>query len=148
MKVIAIDIDPEKLRLAKINATIYGVADRIEFVLGDYLKLASHLKADVVFLSPPWGGPDYQHSDIYDLNAMPGFEAYPSPWIFCFLPWVCPLGYLCIRCMCICMFCVYSFVFACTSTVLVIVIQFDDSDRWRKKSGLHVTWTQGVDGLD
>ena len=40
--VIAIDIDPEKLRLAKINAAVYGVADRIEFVLGDYFKVCVH----------------------------------------------------------------------------------------------------------
>ncbi|KAK7489072.1 hypothetical protein BaRGS_00019733 [Batillaria attramentaria] len=53
-RVIAIDIDPEKLRLAKNNAEVYGVADRIEFVLGDYLTLAPRLTADVVFLSPPW----------------------------------------------------------------------------------------------
>lgn len=74
-RVIAIDIDPEKLRLAKNNAEVYGVADRIEFVLGDYLVLAPRLIADVVFMSPPWGGPDYVNADVYDLEAMTGLEA-------------------------------------------------------------------------
>ena len=53
-KVIAIDIDPVRLACAKHNARIYGVYDKIEFVLGDYMKLAPKLSADAVFLSPPW----------------------------------------------------------------------------------------------
>jgi len=35
-KVIAIDIDPKKIELARNNAKVYGVSDRIEFVIGDY----------------------------------------------------------------------------------------------------------------
>lgn len=53
-RVIAIDIDEKKIEMAKHNANIYGVAERIEFIVGDYFELASTLKADVVFLSPPW----------------------------------------------------------------------------------------------
>jgi len=68
--VIAIDIDEEKIRMAKHNASIYGVDDRIEFVVGDFLKLAPFLKADVVFLSPPWGGPHYQDTKQYNLHSM------------------------------------------------------------------------------
>lgn len=51
--VIAIDVDPEKIAIAKHNASIYGVSDRIEFIVGDFFQLAPTLKADVVFLSPP-----------------------------------------------------------------------------------------------
>ncbi|XP_023210618.1 uncharacterized protein LOC111613502 [Centruroides sculpturatus] len=69
-QVIAIDIDPGKILLAKHNAEIYGVADRIEFIIADYFHLAPKLKADVVFLSPPWGGPEYLESEEYDLNSM------------------------------------------------------------------------------
>ena len=29
------------------------------------------MKADVVFLSPPWGGPDYLHVERYYINMMP-----------------------------------------------------------------------------
>lgn len=57
--VIAIDIDPHKIELARHNATVYGVADRIEFIVGDFFKLAHTIQADMVFLSPPWGGPSY-----------------------------------------------------------------------------------------
>lgn len=45
--------------MAKHNASVYGVSDRIEFIVGDYLQMCERLKADVVFLSPPWGGPEY-----------------------------------------------------------------------------------------
>ncbi|KAK3730853.1 hypothetical protein QZH41_009967, partial [Actinostola sp. cb2023] len=56
-RVIAIDIDPVKIACARHNAEIYGVQDRIEFIIGDFMELAPSLKGDVVFLSPPWGGP-------------------------------------------------------------------------------------------
>eukprot|EP00795_Rhopilema_esculentum_P007756 gene7756-13599_t len=69
-RVIAIDIDAKKIELAKHNASIYGVADRIEFIVGDFLKLAPYLKADVVFLSPPWGGPDYLKAKVFNLKTM------------------------------------------------------------------------------
>ncbi|KAF9458898.1 RNA cap guanine-N2 methyltransferase-domain-containing protein [Collybia nuda] len=72
-RVIALDTSPTRLSLARHNAQIYGVADRIEFVLSDYISFAkSYLslpssgphapatrRIDVVFLSPPWGGPSY-----------------------------------------------------------------------------------------
>ncbi|KAK9732176.1 RNA cap guanine-N2 methyltransferase [Popillia japonica] len=67
-KVIAIDIDPKKIELARNNAEIYGVADRIEFITGDFLNLHDKLIADVVFLSPPWGGPSYLSLPTYDLE--------------------------------------------------------------------------------
>ena len=69
---IAIDNNPTRLALARHNAQIYGVADRIEFILADFISFAksyltSHTpsasndarKIDVIFLSPPWGGPSY-----------------------------------------------------------------------------------------
>lgn len=49
---------------------MYGVADRIEFVVGDFLRLAPSLQADVVFLSPPWGGPQYLNTDAYDIETI------------------------------------------------------------------------------
>ena len=55
--------------MARHNATIYGVHDKIEFIVGNYFDLIENLKADVVFLSPPWGGPDYMKNEIYDLEA-------------------------------------------------------------------------------
>lgn len=68
LNVIAIDIDREKIARAKHNAEIYGVAENIEFVVGDFFKLAPSLMADAVFLSPPWGGPQYLLEKEYDLE--------------------------------------------------------------------------------
>ncbi|NXD16516.1 TGS1 synthase, partial [Nothocercus nigrocapillus] len=76
-RVIAIDIDPEKLSLARNNAQVYGVAEQIEFICGDFMVLASELKADVVFLSPPWGGPDYATAEIFDIQTMICPDGYP-----------------------------------------------------------------------
>jgi len=68
--VIAIDIDPVKIDMCRQNARIYGVEENIEFVVGDFLDLAGTLEADIVFLSPPWGGPEYMNASIFDLKTM------------------------------------------------------------------------------
>ncbi|KAJ3019412.1 Trimethylguanosine synthase [Thoreauomyces humboldtii] len=71
-RVVAIDICPLKLRCARNNARLYGVEDRIEFVLGDVMQVIGKYKADAVFLSPPWGGPKYLGDPIYDIKkALP-----------------------------------------------------------------------------
>lgn len=75
-KVIAIDIDPVKLHCARQNAEIYGVADKIEFVHGDFFEVArtrdwTQDGVTGIFMSPPWGGPDYLHSEVYNLDEMP-----------------------------------------------------------------------------
>lgn len=49
---------------------MYGVEDRIDFVVGDFMSLAPKLVADVVFLSPPWGGPEYSKAKTYDLDGV------------------------------------------------------------------------------
>ncbi|KAI5475826.1 trimethylguanosine synthase [Pseudohyphozyma bogoriensis] len=71
-KVIAVDNDPTRLECAKWNARIYGVEDRIEWVLGDGVQwvkdhvnkkeegtLKEEEEVEVMFLSPPWGGMEY-----------------------------------------------------------------------------------------
>jgi len=42
--VIAIDIDPVRIACAKRNAEIYGNAERIDFIVGDFFELAPKLK--------------------------------------------------------------------------------------------------------
>jgi len=71
-RVIAIDIDPKKIELARHNARVYGVEDRIEFIVGDFFEVVPGLKADVIFLSPPWGGPEYLDEEVFDLQLMGG----------------------------------------------------------------------------
>ncbi|KAH6782211.1 S-adenosyl-L-methionine-dependent methyltransferases superfamily protein [Perilla frutescens var. frutescens] len=68
--VTAIDIDPIKIEYARHNATIYGVDHKIDFIKGDSFSLAHKLKVDTVFMSPPWGGPDYSKVKKFDINSM------------------------------------------------------------------------------
>lgn len=96
---IALDTNPTRLALARHNAVIYGVADRIEFLLTDYLSFArsylclpstTNRKIDVVFLSPPWGGPSYLSGPTVeaaessskvatgDDEEIPSVEAHPE----------------------------------------------------------------------
>ncbi|KAG0479888.1 hypothetical protein HPP92_010746 [Vanilla planifolia] len=42
--VVAIEIDPRKVKCAIKNARIYGVEDKIDFVVGDFFRLAPFLK--------------------------------------------------------------------------------------------------------
>lgn len=65
------DIDANKVRMAKINAKIYGVSHKIEFHVGDFFQLTgSEFQADVVVTSPPWGGPGYSAARVYSLGSM------------------------------------------------------------------------------
>lgn len=92
--VVAVEIDPRKVELAAHNARVYGVEDRIEFVIGDFFRLAPFLKADWVFLSPPWGGPSYIQAPVYTLDMLKPKDGYATfqaaqkiaPNIMMFLP--------------------------------------------------------------
>ena len=45
--VIAIDIDPVKIACARQNAVVYGVEDRIEFIVGNFFDIVPQLKVRV-----------------------------------------------------------------------------------------------------
>lgn len=55
-KVYAIEKDPVRLEMARRNASIYGVADKIIFIHGDFLLEAPKIKAEGVFVDLEWGG--------------------------------------------------------------------------------------------
>ncbi|KIK69900.1 hypothetical protein GYMLUDRAFT_90886 [Collybiopsis luxurians FD-317 M1] len=84
-RVIALDTSPVRLALARHNAQIYGVAQHIEFILADYIsfaetylsspKISASRKIDVVFLSPPWGGPSYLSGSRLDSESPPNENA-------------------------------------------------------------------------
>ena len=69
-RVIAVDIDHKKIELARNNARIYGVEHKIDFIVGDFFEVVPMLKADVIFLSPPWGGPEYASQAVFNLRKM------------------------------------------------------------------------------
>ncbi|KAL1205058.1 hypothetical protein V5N11_016403 [Cardamine amara subsp. amara] len=74
--VVAIDIDPVKVELAMNNAKVYGVDNRVDFVIGDFIQLAPSLKGDVLFLSPPWGGPMYNKVESYKMDMLLPRDGY------------------------------------------------------------------------
>ncbi|KAK4267672.1 hypothetical protein QN277_024424 [Acacia crassicarpa] len=92
--VIAIDIDPAKVAMAMNNAKVYGVKEYIDFIVGDFFALAPSLKGDIVFLSPPWGGPSYKDIQIFTLELLKPTDGYAlfqvaqaiTPNIIMFLP--------------------------------------------------------------
>ncbi len=53
--VVAIEINQNRLAMARHNAKIYGVADRIKFVCGDAREIVPECEADLLFIDPPWG---------------------------------------------------------------------------------------------
>eukprot|EP00966_Prymnesium_polylepis_P240744 5567157-Prymnesium_polylepis.1 len=56
--------------MARHNARLYGVAARVEFIVGDFFALAPRLRAHAIHLSPPWGGPSYSEASAFDLATM------------------------------------------------------------------------------
>lgn len=74
--VIAVEISKEKIALAVTNATVYGVAQYIDFVQADVYELVPVLAksgiADGVFLSPPWGGPGYKDQEMFNVSIYAG----------------------------------------------------------------------------
>ncbi|WP_181198470.1 methyltransferase domain-containing protein [Enhygromyxa salina] len=56
-RVCAIESDAARLELARHNAEVYGVGDRIEFVHGDALEQvpARRDESAILFIDPPWG---------------------------------------------------------------------------------------------
>lgn len=81
LRVLACDVDPAKIACACNNAAVYAVRPAVQFVCADYFRLAARLArapgaVQAVFLAPPWGGPDYAHSEEFDVRAMGGLDAH------------------------------------------------------------------------
>lgn len=66
--VVSIEKDAKRLRMARHNAEVYGVNERITFMHGDFFELSSKLVADTVNLDPPWGGPAYKEKGRFLLE--------------------------------------------------------------------------------
>lgn len=63
-RVVAVDIDEARLSMARHNAALYGVGDRIEWVRGDVAEVVRERSADLLVLDPPWGGRDYDRERV------------------------------------------------------------------------------------
>ncbi|CAH2352674.1 trimethylguanosine synthase [[Candida] railenensis] len=91
----AIDINKNNLACTEHNASIYGVKEHLWVYQGDWNEMASTKKSgavnkswipksvthgksgkpfDLVFTSPPWGGPSYKDQTTFDLSKMEPFS--------------------------------------------------------------------------
>lgn len=75
-KVIAVDIDPAKIELTQNNTKVYECSeDKIELICKDYKEVIEEFKqnsthVDCIYLSPPWGGPEYLTLKKFRLKDM------------------------------------------------------------------------------
>jgi len=76
-RVIAIDINDDNLYCTKKNCEVYGVMNNVELKQADWTKLLGtdyfqslSDQVDLVFSSPPWGGPGYKGKEFFDLNLL------------------------------------------------------------------------------
>lgn len=79
-KVLAVEIDEHRLGMARNNARVYGVEDRITFIHGDVTKLVGTLHYDAAFFDPPWGGLENRQNatfcwDDFPVNPIPLIHA-------------------------------------------------------------------------
>ena len=51
-RVIAVELSAQRLAIAKHNSEVYGVADKIHFICGDFLALAPTLQVRILIVLP------------------------------------------------------------------------------------------------
>lgn len=66
-QVIANDIDPVKIANASVNAKIYNVESKIDFMVNDIFQVRP-FAVDCLVLCPPWGGVEYLKKATFDLT--------------------------------------------------------------------------------
>jgi hypothetical protein len=63
----AVEINRSRASMLRHNLDVVGIAEKVRVLEGDYTKLTLDLEQDVVFLDPPWGGPDYKFASSLNL---------------------------------------------------------------------------------
>jgi predicted RNA methylase len=70
-QVTAIETSAERLAMARHNAELYGVAQRIRFLWGDACELVAELSAELLFVDAPWGRDyDKRRVELADLPLL------------------------------------------------------------------------------
>lgn len=59
-KVYAIELDKTRYDFLRSNVMILGVANSVTCIHGDAFDICPQLHQDLIFLDPPWGGPEYK----------------------------------------------------------------------------------------
>lgn len=75
-QVISVDTNQARLNMARANARLYGVADRIQFVHGSFPEVIDGFAFDSIYLDPAWGGPEYARMERFPMRGFsPSGEA-------------------------------------------------------------------------
>jgi hypothetical protein len=61
------ELNPENFEALKNNVEVYNLDKKIKLFMGDSTKLYHTKKVDVLYMDPPWGGPDYKDKENLDL---------------------------------------------------------------------------------
>eukprot|EP00924_Labyrinthula_sp_SR-Ha-C_P011371 snap_masked-scaffold_36-processed-gene-2.81-mRNA-1 protein AED:0.16 eAED:0.16 QI:0/-1/0/1/-1/1/1/0/349 len=71
-RVIGVEMDAKRISYAQNNAKIYKVENYLEFIQANVLNIYQNLVSfvDVVFMSPPWGGPEYKDQKTFNLHSV------------------------------------------------------------------------------
>ena len=65
-KVNAIEVDPLRYQYLQHNMKVLETIN-VDMYLSDLLIACHRLSQDLIFIDPPWGGPDYKSKDAVDL---------------------------------------------------------------------------------
>jgi 16S rRNA G966 N2-methylase RsmD len=76
-KVFAFEKDTTRAKLLAHNMNMLGM-ENVHIQCGDAIELCPLQCQDIVFLDPPWGGPEYKRMDRVDL-----YLSDQSLWRFC-----------------------------------------------------------------
>jgi trimethylguanosine synthase len=68
----ACELDPLHCKFLEHNLKAYEVHDKCKIYCGDSLKIVPRLFHDVVFLDPPWGGPEYKEQKMFRFPLLNG----------------------------------------------------------------------------
>ena len=68
-KVITTELNPENFKCLMNNIKVYKLEKKIEIYNVDFIKFYKILKkkVDVIYIDPPWGGPDYKKKSKINL---------------------------------------------------------------------------------
>ena len=58
--VISVEIVAARSEMAQHNAALYRVSKRVDFIVGDTMKLWRNFDFDSAYFDPPWGGVGYE----------------------------------------------------------------------------------------
>ena len=81
--VVAIERDAGRLEMARHNAELYGVSDRIRFIHGNAITEVPRLDGDLLFVDPPWGeAATAERCGLADFPLLAALRqcGYPALW--------------------------------------------------------------------